>query len=327
MPRPSNPPASPASDGDRNCFPVTELRVHGVGGATPEEVLDVPHTRLVAGNAEAGFFRPAEWIGQSGPPRNLEAYSWGGITSRSRTRALWLFLLPFALLNVAGWMDSDDEATVAPTPRRRRLAIAAIRLESLVTTAIFSTLIAILTIEIAGYRCVASKRCDDAWYLVPWWWARDPVDRIAIGIAVAAAIMLAISLIARAGLLGLRSDVPSDEDTDPDPARSLDLASAQLWRRPDIARRLGMIHISVTLALISLLGAEAATTAGSVEPWLAPLRVSGAIIIAGCLLLLWSVATSPRWTFWLAGAAAGSLVVVTVALAWQLPEPTVSTLR
>lgn len=313
-------PAPPAGGNDRG-FRITELRVHGVGGAAPEDVLDVPHTRLVAGGPDAGFFRPAEWIAMSGPKRNLEAYSWGGITSRSRTRALWLFLLPFALLNVAGWMDERDDAVDTSTPRRRRLALAAFRLEGLVTTAIFTTLIAILTIEIAGYRCVASSRCDDAWYLTPWSWANDPVDRIAVGIAAAALIMLAISLIARAGLLGLRNQPDGGQSVHSDPARSLSLDSTELWRRPDIARRLGMIHISVTLALVSLLGIEAAATAAQPGAWATTLQLVGGTIIIGGVAAVSMLGPTPRWAYWALAAASGALVLVTVILVWRLPAP------
>ena len=34
------------------------------------------------------------------PADNLEAYSWGGLTAGSGTRALWLLLLPFRLLGI-----------------------------------------------------------------------------------------------------------------------------------------------------------------------------------------------------------------------------------
>ncbi|MDH3248222.1 MAG: hypothetical protein OEQ47_04640 [Acidimicrobiia bacterium] len=80
---------------------VVELRIHGVSGTPPEDLLrDFPIR--VAGDARSGFYRA-----ETGEPEEegvIEAYSWGGLTSASRLTAAWLLVLPFALLNVAGWM-------------------------------------------------------------------------------------------------------------------------------------------------------------------------------------------------------------------------------
>ncbi|MGS0687413.1 hypothetical protein ACVBEQ_20045 [Nakamurella sp. GG22] len=100
---------------------VVELRVHGVSGTPPEELLDRQLVRQVAGDKTAGFYRPRlreEWRDRPTndpgsdsepydvsddtlPPPLLEGYSWGGLTSGSPSRALWLILLPFTLINVA----------------------------------------------------------------------------------------------------------------------------------------------------------------------------------------------------------------------------------
>jgi hypothetical protein len=39
----------------------------------------------------------------------VEGYVWGKLTSRGLLQPLWLFLLPFTLVNVAGWMHPPDE--------------------------------------------------------------------------------------------------------------------------------------------------------------------------------------------------------------------------
>jgi hypothetical protein len=85
---------------------VIELRVHGVGGATPAELLGVgssTETIRVAGDETASFHaRRAD--------RRIEGYVWGRLSSASLVQPLWLLLLPFTLVNVVGWMSPPSEA-------------------------------------------------------------------------------------------------------------------------------------------------------------------------------------------------------------------------
>jgi hypothetical protein len=83
---------------------VVELRIHGVGGATPEGLLGVASaddTVLVAG---AGSRYPYFSARRAPRPPYVEGYLWGALTSRPWLQPLWIVLLPFTLLNVAGWM-------------------------------------------------------------------------------------------------------------------------------------------------------------------------------------------------------------------------------
>jgi hypothetical protein len=82
---------------------VVELRVHGVSGTPPERMLDDPHPQQVAGDADGRVFRrphPLE-AELGGSERVVEAFHWGRFTAGSATRALWLLLLPFAVVNLA----------------------------------------------------------------------------------------------------------------------------------------------------------------------------------------------------------------------------------
>jgi hypothetical protein len=84
---------------------VVELRVHGVGGATPAELLGVgssTETIRVAGDETASFHaRRAD--------RRIEGYVWGGLSTASWMQPAWLLLLPFTLVNVAGWTSPPSE--------------------------------------------------------------------------------------------------------------------------------------------------------------------------------------------------------------------------
>src|SRR5437016_3121548 len=79
---------------------VVQLRIHGVGGATPEGLLGLPdgaETIRVAGDEGAGFYaRPAD--------PSVQGYVWWKLTGGSAVQALWIVLLPFTLFNVANWM-------------------------------------------------------------------------------------------------------------------------------------------------------------------------------------------------------------------------------
>jgi hypothetical protein len=98
-----------------------ELLVHGVGGTTPEEMLNDPRTVRITGDGTAAVFRrvddadaedrPEDYRGKPVP----EAYVWCNLTSGNGSRALWLLLLPFMVVNLAHWMR--------PTTRGRRRTV------------------------------------------------------------------------------------------------------------------------------------------------------------------------------------------------------------
>jgi hypothetical protein len=106
-----------------------ELRVHGVSGTPPRDMLYTdPITRdilpLEGTNSYAKVFKAT--------PRdedfNTQAFHWGGLTAGSRLTAFWILLAPFAFANVAGWMSKD---------RSNKFAHAMIRAAGLGLTALF----------------------------------------------------------------------------------------------------------------------------------------------------------------------------------------------
>ena len=132
------PPDQPETSGAQR-DDVFELRVHGVSGTSPESLLARPLVDQVAGDGIAGFYRPrleAEWYddrprperpAQDNAPR-LEGYNWGGLTSGSPGRALWLLLLPFTLVNIAPRARPvEPNALTNPTLRRRVVHLVASR--------------------------------------------------------------------------------------------------------------------------------------------------------------------------------------------------------
>jgi hypothetical protein len=72
---------------------VTEVRVHGVGGSQPDAILGDLAPEQASGDAIAGFYRSSDHRARARDrevgldvDRHVEAYSWGGLTSRSKVR-------------------------------------------------------------------------------------------------------------------------------------------------------------------------------------------------------------------------------------------------
>lgn len=146
---------------------VIELRVHGVSGTPPEAMLSCPKEFLeqLSGDADAGFFRRQEWIDRAATPpsdatrwRRMEAYSWGGLTSRKATRAVWLLFLPFSLINLAHWM--------LPVTRRPRVAAGVVTLLRLLALSFTLTLLAAMAaavLDITVWQCTSIPYCSAGW--------------------------------------------------------------------------------------------------------------------------------------------------------------------
>jgi hypothetical protein len=88
-----------------------ELRVHGVGGTSPESMLGSCGAPPVVAwrsdpAARSKVYRRADLPG-------VFAYHWAPLTSGSRWFALWPLLLPFTLSNVAGFMTSSERGVRA----------------------------------------------------------------------------------------------------------------------------------------------------------------------------------------------------------------------
>lgn len=129
----------------------TELRVHGVSGSPAEEMLDRPLIRQVAGDGDAGFFRPRTEYGATLGPggARLEAYRWGNLTSGAAARALWLLLLPFSLANVAMWLRPPATGT------GRRLVHGLCRIFALTMSATFTLAAVGIFADLIAWQCAS----------------------------------------------------------------------------------------------------------------------------------------------------------------------------
>jgi hypothetical protein len=141
---------------------LTELRIHGVNGAPPEQLLHDPHPILVSGDDTAAFYRSRE--NPCGHlERTVEAYSWTGLNSRAGSRAFWLLLFPFGMVNFAGWLVPDRW----PGRMRRRtpLARGLIRMLGVAFTVHYALWAMIIAVDLLAVQCGELPACYDQRWL------------------------------------------------------------------------------------------------------------------------------------------------------------------
>ena len=186
------------------CDGVTELRVHGVGGTPPDAILGDLAPEQVSGDAIAGFYRSSDHRAGDGDrdahldvDRHVEVYSWGGLTSQSKVRVLWLALLPFLFANLAGWMCS---ARTRNSTWRFRLHRLAAGLGGLALT-VNATLIAVMiSADVNAYQTVRAGLARHQWWLAPLGWhfiAGHPARQVMLGVLVPVLFVLALLGLAR----------------------------------------------------------------------------------------------------------------------------------
>jgi hypothetical protein len=281
---------------------VTELRVHGVGGTLPEAMLDDRDVHQVTGDTTAGMWRGADRTTPSGNRWHREAYSWGGLTSRALTSALWLILLPFALINLAGWMALGR-------PRRsggrvdwrigyQQSLLRTIALGATWTYVLFAAQIAM---DLGAWQCTQVSRCRLRT------WPDTVVHLDALAGHPARAVVLAASapllLIATLHMLTVTTrrnyeaygsphadGQPGSSPDDPDERREFSPAQATLsvksfWRGAAYDPHSHRLHVLSSIVVVAMLLLAVAHKDGR-----HPVQVQVAVWACGVMLALAAVA-------------------------------------
>lgn len=245
---------------------LVELRVHGVGGSSPEAVLGVEAaTRLaddlipdIPGDESAGFFQPDGPASRvADPDRRLEAYSWGGLTSRSAARALWLILAPFAMVNLAGWMIEHDGQPTQPTRTASRFDVvnrAIARLVALSLTIETFFLATRVALDQFALQCGSQGRWCGQWWLRPLSFTDGLLGHnLVVGVVFPIGLLGVIGLITRRSqtfLHGKPSATGMSGFTDPAFVRNL--THPEFWQQAGVGHRLGIVHVAAGFATIGL---------------------------------------------------------------------------
>ena len=254
-------------------MPLIELRVHGVSGTPPGEMLDVDRVRQVAGDELGRVFERADRDGEplSDPHHHRTlAYHWGRLTSGSITQGLWLLLAPFGLVNAAQFMLEPPETKAEG--RAHMVAGAALRLLGLMLTALFVLAAAVITMDL-------------------WAWQRaEAVNGAAIVLGMAGPVLLlaVYVLLARARTVP-RAPVDPDELMQYVPAgeRHSDLVRPGFFGGDPGANALRWLHVAHGLTLVAVLGFAPAAVRkdlfGMIGFWVA---VGLLITLALCVIFL-----------------------------------------
>lgn len=258
-----------------------------MGGESASSLLDDPHPLLVAGDEISGFHVPgtAETAADADsrrilldiPERNREALSWGGNTSGSWKNALWILLLPFALVNVAGYMHKPGGR---PSSRMRWL--------SLTLTLSVVALAAATAYELMAAQCGSSGLCvERVSWLAPFAWQLQgqdvffgyPTRRLGLVTLAPLGILALLWFAGRYAYKDLESYLDRRLQGD---GRGKGLTSRSFWNGYETSFRARMIHLAAGRTLIGGGLAWAIIGYAPDHPLQAP---AGGIVYAAALVL------------------------------------------
>ncbi|MFJ6698988.1 hypothetical protein ACIQM4_23305 [Streptomyces sp. NPDC091272] len=298
-------PCGPDAEGPT---PALELLVHGVGGATPQDMLGDPRTVRITGDGTAAVFRrgedadaeerPADYLDKPIP----EAYVWSNLTSGNGIRALWLLLLPFMVVNLAHWMRPTTHGRVRTT----RLYGVLVRLVALTLTVLLTAAACEVAMDLTAWQCAGSVACagEKSWlgFLSPaggGWWS-PPGRRIALAALVPAALTGLLWYLSHRTWSAYESQqplpasaVPADPEGGSDPA----LGRPGFWYGRRLVARLRAAHTAagflVVAAALSVATArrDRATGGPFLDAW--GWAMQGALL-AGAVVVVWVVCRRGR---------------------------------
>lgn len=247
-------PARPEASGT-----ALELLVHGVGGTTPEKMLDDPRTVRITGDDIAAVFRRADDVDAEKAQRDgpvPEAYVWCNLTSGNGTRALWLLLLPFMVVNLAHWM----RPTARGRKRTVRLYGLLVRLAGLTLTVLLVAAACEVALDLAAWQCAGTRACAEShsWlgFLSPdvsddGWWSR-PGRRLALAALVPAALTGLLWYLSHRTWSAYESQQPMSREGEPeeDHGRTA-LSRPGFWYGRRLVARLRAAHTAAGLLTIA----------------------------------------------------------------------------
>ncbi|WP_062646174.1 hypothetical protein [Streptomyces maremycinicus] len=288
-----------------------ELLVHGVGGATPEKMLNDPRTVRITGDDTAAVFRRADDVtADTGPADDRrrdapvpEAYVWSNLTSGNGTRALWLLLLPFMVVNLAHWMRPAAREDV----RAVRLYGLLVRLAALSLTVLLVAAACEVALDLTAWQCAGTTACAErhSWlgFLSPavsddGWWSL-PGRRLALAALVPTALVGLLWYLSHRTWRAYESQEPLDRAPEPEngPGHTA-LGRPGFWYGRRLVARLRAAHTAAGLLTVAAAVGTAAVREDRRPGGPALLDALGrlleASLVAGALATVWVVCRRGR---------------------------------
>ncbi|MEV6124033.1 hypothetical protein AB0M23_26600 [Streptomyces sp. NPDC052077] len=228
-------------------------------------MLDDPRTVRVTGDDIAAVFRRGEDadaesrpVDGTGPPVP-EAYVWCNLTSGNGTRALWLLLLPFMVVNLAHWMRPAAHGRV----RVVRLYGLLVRLAGLSLTVLLVAAACEVAVDLIAWQCAGTHACAvrHSWlgFLSPsashdGWWSM-PGRRLALAALVPAVLTGVLWYLSLRTWRAYESQQPMDrtagDGTDADTSGRTALDRPGFWYGRRLVARLRAAHTAAGLLTVA----------------------------------------------------------------------------
>lgn len=270
----------------------SEIRVHGVSGTPPSDLLYTEPVTYDQGWDLAKIYEPVrdDW--------DVKAFHWGSLTSKSSLSAFWILLAPFAMANVAGWM------TESPNVWSRIW----IRVAGLSLTGIFFVQMANMSLDIPYSTGVSSTAAA-------WIYAITCVV-VVFGLGWMSTQSSFKPLTFRERMRHLFSPRvaamnPLGKEPDwSDPAGRLGVEGTHLWGVHSILHRLRRLHLVFGMAMLSVVAARAFGDRG---------LEAAALILAGLMMVTLALTTGATAQSRLVlGITAVAPIVGIAVLAWSI---------
>jgi hypothetical protein len=237
---------------------VLELRVHGVHGTSPADMLGVSTDEVVqvAGDGLTGIYRAKPGITLPGRtiPDHLavEAYSWGALTSGVKgvfgwvKRALWLLLLPFAMANLAYWARLG----LGEDTRTARWGARAVRVSALILTIFLVLTACVVAIDMVAWQCFrgASEGCPVLPGQLDFLVGMSAPRRMAIASVVPLLLLVVLWLLSHQSLMRYE-DVTADEEGMGGHDAPI-LRQSTMWKGLARTHRLQRLHLTVGMGTV-----------------------------------------------------------------------------